>query len=180
MQVLMLYMTLIFSYLLDADFIDDRARVASNARLESLENFRSRINNPNIGSVESVQSSTLSLNYNSGKGQLDTSQQSTALTTLLDSKDKEEEQIDDKYKQNFKDVKQMLWAWYYQDQDKENDWVQFDCSECLIIEFEYQAYKLSQDEKYRELPIGGKMPGKVRFDGPLLDTAVLFSNMNFQ
>ena len=68
MQVLMLYMTLIFSYLLDADFIDDRARVASNARLESLENFRSRINNPNIGSVESVQSSTLSLNYNSGKG----------------------------------------------------------------------------------------------------------------
>ena len=34
------------------------------------------------------------------------------------------------------------WAWQYFD-EAEEQWVQFDCPDCLQLEFHYHAYKLS-------------------------------------
>ena len=50
--------------------------------------------------------------------------------------------IIDSVKSKFKSVSDLNWAWQYWDPQL-NDWVQFQCTECLKIEFAYQAYLAS-------------------------------------
>ena len=49
------------------------------------------------------------------------------------------------YKQittGFENLNDSLWAWFYRPVDG-GDWIQFDCTDCLIIEYQYQAYTIS-------------------------------------
>ena len=41
-----------------------------------------------------------------------------------------------------KSVHDFNWAWQFWDQ-MQLQWVQFDCTECLMLEFNYQAFKIS-------------------------------------
>ena len=44
-------------------------------------------------------------------------------------------------------LKDSLWAWYYKSADQ-SKWIQFDCTDCLLIEYRYQAYSISKNKEY--------------------------------
>lgn len=58
-------------------------------------------------------------------------------------------------------IKQMNWAWMYQTNVKGGEgkcsscvqWVQFDCSECLLLEYGYKAYMHYKDGELRFVKI---------------------------
>ena len=49
-------------------------------------------------------------------------------------------------------VENFNWAWEYRRSDAE-EWVQFDCTDCLILEFNYQAYSICAKEKFKTCKI---------------------------
>ena len=44
------------------------------------------------------------------------------------------------------------WAWQFRLDDSEN-WQQFDCTDCLQLEFNFQAHKLSETADFRKVQI---------------------------
>ena len=55
-------------------------------------------------------------------------------------------------KHHFKSVNDLNWAWQFWDQES-NDWTQFDCPECLVIEYNYQVYRVSGKKCYNNTKI---------------------------
>lgn len=41
--------------------------------------------------------------------------------------------------QAFNDIRMMNWAWYHQKKDSD-EWVQFECVQCMLLESKYQQY----------------------------------------
>lgn len=65
-----------------------------------------------------------------------------------DNSEDEEEIKDGKLeelKDEFKNIKDLNWAWEFE--HKEGVWIQFNCINCMIIEFNYKAYKLKKNKK---------------------------------
>ena len=54
-------------------------------------------------------------------------------------------------KTQFNSVKDLNWAWLYQRPD--STWIQFDCTECLNLEYSYHAYQISGKDIYRNVNI---------------------------
>ena len=44
----------------------------------------------------------------------------------------------------------MNWAWFFLDPHLET-WIQFNCTECLVIEYGYQAFRISKQEEFRHV-----------------------------
>ena len=61
----------------------------------------------------------------------------------------EGEEIRQKVKENVKCVGNLNQSWQYYDVENQ-EWVQFQCTECLILEFDYQAYKITNKQQLRE------------------------------
>lgn len=75
----------------------------------------------------------------------------------------------------FKTLTDLNWAWYYTNKDPEDteshkiaknsteteNWTQFECTDCLQLEFNYQAYHLSKNELFVEAEI---LSGIVNFE----------------
>lgn len=59
-----------------------------------------------------------------------------------------------------KSVKDFNWAWQFYD-EKKNDWIQFECPECLMLEFGYQIYRMSSSEEHKQTQI---MKGLMDFE----------------
>ena len=60
----------------------------------------------------------------------------------------------------FDSVEQLNWAWQFQ-ASSEDPWQQFDCTECLILEFSWQLYQAAlaaqknpKSPEYQETPTG--------------------------
>ena len=51
-----------------------------------------------------------------------------------------------------KNVENFNWAWEFRVSDAE-DWQQFDCTDCLQLEFNFQAHKLSETAHFRKVQI---------------------------
>ena len=55
-----------------------------------------------------------------------------------------------------------------------NEWIQFDCTECLVIEYSYQAYTISKRSEFHQVET---LNGKIDFDTfemvPLVKTTVI-------
>ena len=47
----------------------------------------------------------------------------------------------------------MDWAWQYEANPDGGRWIQFDCSECLVLEYAYQAYQVTLQESLRMIEI---------------------------
>ena len=60
----------------------------------------------------------------------------------------------------FKRVDQLNWAWQHFN-ELENDWIQFECTDCLVLEFHYKLYK---HEEAKDLRIVELISGTVDFD----------------
>ena len=65
---------------------------------------------------------------------------------------------------SFKTVHDFNWAWQFWEEERE-DWVQFCCTECLKLEFSYQAYLLNRHEDFKCADI---LQGTVDFDKLIL------------
>ena len=52
----------------------------------------------------------------------------------------------------FQNISDFNWAWQYYDENA-SQWLQFDCNDCLVLEFDYQAYKLTAKEEYSKAEI---------------------------
>lgn len=57
-------------------------------------------------------------------------------------------QIKETVRNSFKSVQQINWAWVYFC-DEQGAWVQFDCTECIILEFNYHAFNISGKDAFR-------------------------------
>ena len=51
-----------------------------------------------------------------------------------------------------KSVKDLNWAWQYWS-EVENKWLQFDCIDCLSLEFSFKAYHISGNSTFRLIEI---------------------------
>ena len=47
----------------------------------------------------------------------------------------------------FKTPQDLNWAWQFKSYEDDN-WTQFDCPDCLQLEFHYQAHKLSGNDQF--------------------------------
>ena len=54
----------------------------------------------------------------------------------------------------------MIWAWQYFDKGS-LEWIQFDCMECLVIEYAYKAYTISKSSQFKQTDI---VQGTVDFE----------------
>ena len=91
----------------------------------------------------------------------------------------EVEEWDDRLKMTFEgEIRDFMCTWEYLVVEEEDLWSQFDFSECLVIEFEYQAYKKTCDDKYKIVTIGGYFKGIIHFDGPNYETGVIITDSN--
>lgn len=50
----------------------------------------------------------------------------------------------------FKTPIDFNWAWLYFSEENEA-WIQFDCPDCLQLEFNFQAYKLSRNNDFKSI-----------------------------
>ena len=50
-----------------------------------------------------------------------------------------DESLKEKMVELFKTPKNFNWAWQFFSEDQ-GDWIQFDCPECLLLEFSFQAH----------------------------------------
>ena len=48
--------------------------------------------------------------------------------------------------------KNFNWAWHYYS-EQEDQWIQFDCLDCMLLEFNYQAYIISSKSVYTKVEI---------------------------
>ena len=55
-------------------------------------------------------------------------------------------------KNQIKTINRYNWAWQYFDQETDN-WIQFDCNDCLVLEFGYKAYTLMGKKKYQQVEL---------------------------
>lgn len=69
-------------------------------------------------------------------------------STNSDDKKKTSQQFFSQMSKSISSVRDLNWAWQYFD-EKKNQWIQFDCTECLAIEFDYQVYYKSRLEEYK-------------------------------
>ena len=53
-----------------------------------------------------------------------------------------------------KSVENFNWAWQFRTSDS-NEWQQFDCTDCLQLEFNFQANKLSETSNFSKVQIVG-------------------------
>ena len=74
-------------------------------------------------------------------------------------------------KKSIKSVKDLLWAWQYQD-ELTKEWIQFDCTECLVIEYSYQVYSISKNSEFRQIQI---LSGTIDFDTFMMAPRVISS-----
>ena len=58
----------------------------------------------------------------------------------------------DKMRKSMQNVQNYNWAWQYWNPHLEQ-WCQFDCTDCLILEFSYQAYKITGKDKFQSVEI---------------------------
>ena len=63
-------------------------------------------------------------------------------------------------------MRALNWAWQYWN-ERLNDWVQFECTDCLVLEFDYQAYMIQSKERFKKSTI---LHGTVNFDNYELTT----------
>lgn len=61
---------------------------------------------------------------------------------------------------SFQSVRALNWAWQYWNA-RLNDWVQFECTDCLVLEFDYQAYQIQANDRFKTTDI---LHGTVNFD----------------
>ena len=80
-------------------------------------------------------------------------------------KDKIEE-AKDIVKKNVKSIQDLNWAWQFWNEEH-SIWEQFQCPECLNLEFYYQAYAITGNEKFKFTKI---VQGKVDFENFELTT----------
>ena len=60
------------------------------------------------------------------------------------------QEMEQAIKNNVKSVQNFNWAWQYSDPDRgDGKWIQFDCTECLKLEFDYQAFKWNRSEDFK-------------------------------
>ena len=52
----------------------------------------------------------------------------------------------------FKTPETFNWAWQFFSEEL-GKWIQFDCPECLQLEFNYQAYKIFKENIYKRFEI---------------------------
>ena len=58
------------------------------------------------------------------------------------------DKIKETVRKTFKSIKEFNWAWSYLNEEN-NTWEQFECTECLKLEFDYQAYKISGNSYFK-------------------------------
>ena len=49
-------------------------------------------------------------------------------------------------------VQELNWAWQFWC-ERQDAWVQFECMDCLIIEFNFQAYRISHLDTFKQVDI---------------------------
>ena len=60
----------------------------------------------------------------------------------------------------FKNPQNFNWAWQFYAQDDEQ-WIQFDCVDCIQLEFNFQAYRISGKDSFKIIEI---IRGTINFD----------------
>lgn len=55
-------------------------------------------------------------------------------------------------KKKIKTIDSLNWAWQYLSPDT-GHWTQFDCNDCLVLEFQHRAYTLTGKSKYQHQEI---------------------------
>ena len=159
-QVLLLFFTLVYWYLIDTGFREDRHEEASRKRVGVLENFPSKINN-------TTRSMDASNDVPSGE--------------VYQSTDRSDSQLNENHQKIMvvDNIRDLMCTWEYQEMGGEEDvWNQFDFFECLLIEFQYKAYTKTCDDNYKEVTVGGSFKGTIRFDGLNYETGVIYSGAN--
>ena len=58
----------------------------------------------------------------------------------------------DLVKKSIKTVDNLNWAWQYFN-NHTGSWTQFDCNDCLVLEFGHKAYTLTGKDQYQYLEV---------------------------